>query len=53
MVEKRQKLLQYLGRKNFGRYNELVRVLGIRPIDGIKRTRVLILITSGSRSWHR
>ena len=36
MVEKRRKLLQYLKRKNFTRYNELLRELGLRPIKGIR-----------------
>ena len=36
MVEKRRKLLQYLKRQNFARYNELLRELGIRPVKGIR-----------------
>jgi ribosomal protein S15P/S13E len=36
MVEKRRKLLQYLKRKNFTRYNELLRELEIRPVKGIR-----------------
>jgi ribosomal protein S15P/S13E len=36
MIEKRRKLLQYLKRKDFAKYNEVIRALNIRPVAGLR-----------------
>ena len=36
LIEKRRKLLQYLKRKNFSKYHEVIRSLGLRPVAGLR-----------------
>jgi len=36
MIEKRRKLLQYLKRKDFSRYNLVIEKLRIRPVQGVR-----------------
>ena len=36
MMEKRRKLLQYLKRKNFAKYNDVIKRLKLRPVAGIR-----------------
>lgn len=36
MMEKRRKLLQYLKRKNFAKYNDVITRLKLRPVAGIR-----------------